>query len=70
MFPFLRGKVPLVFTKNKGKVPKIFIFLEERFLGQMTYQGKVPNIYLFFEERFLGQMVWREERFLRRRAQI
>ena len=36
MFPFLRGKVPLVFTKNKGKVPNFFKKIQERFLGQTT----------------------------------
>ena len=36
MFPFLCGKVPLVFTKNKGKVPKIFKKFQERFLGQTS----------------------------------
>ena len=36
MFPFLCGKVPLVFTKNKGKVPYFFKKIQERFLGQTT----------------------------------
>ena len=35
-FPFLCGKVPLVFTKNKGKVPNFFKKFQERFLGQTT----------------------------------
>ena len=51
---FFEGKVPRSNDLDQGKVPIIFIFFEERFLGQMTwtkerflilyfFQGKVPR---------------------------
>tara|TARA_B100000809_G_scaffold107969_1_gene106467 strand:+ start:148 stop:465 length:318 start_codon:yes stop_codon:yes gene_type:complete len=48
---FFEGKVPRSNDLDQGKVPIIFIFLEERFLGQMTWTKERFLIFYFFSRK-------------------